>query len=253
MLWVVGQNPAVSSPNLRLVFDGLGQLDMLVVQEIWETETAAFWKRPGVDPKSINTEVLLLPAAFFMEKNGIDRELRRDGAVALQDGQRRRARPRPTARWSTMVFRRVRDLVAGSTEPRDVLIQKAFWQYGTAEDLLREINGRVYHDVPGKDLKKGDLVGRVADLQAGRLDLVRRVDLRRRVQRREEPHQAPRFPTRPQRTGPVSEFRAGPGRTTCGSSTTGRPAIAHGNPYPGSKPHRLVGQGGRPMDRTRRP
>src|SRR6476660_10172905 len=55
VLWIVGQNPAVSSPNLRVVFDGLASLDMLVVQEIWETETAAFWKRPGVDPKSINT------------------------------------------------------------------------------------------------------------------------------------------------------------------------------------------------------
>ena len=41
-----------------------------MVQELWETETAAFWKRPGADPKSIQTEVLLLPAAFFMEKNG---------------------------------------------------------------------------------------------------------------------------------------------------------------------------------------
>src|SRR5262249_58051510 len=70
LLWVIGQNPAVSSPNLKLVFEALGKLDMLVVNDIWETETAAFWKRPGVDPKTIQTEVLLLPASFFMEKNG---------------------------------------------------------------------------------------------------------------------------------------------------------------------------------------
>src|SRR6185503_11728384 len=37
MLWVTGQNPAVSSPNLRVVFDALAKLDMLVVQEIWDT------------------------------------------------------------------------------------------------------------------------------------------------------------------------------------------------------------------------
>src|SRR4026209_990965 len=70
MLWIVGQNPAVTVPNLKLIFDGMGKLETLVVQEIWETETAAFWKRPGVDPKTIATEVILLPAAFFMEKNG---------------------------------------------------------------------------------------------------------------------------------------------------------------------------------------
>ena len=34
----------------------MAKLEMLVVQEIWETETAAFWKRPGADPKSIATE-----------------------------------------------------------------------------------------------------------------------------------------------------------------------------------------------------
>jgi len=70
ILWIVGQNPAVTVPNLRLTFDALAKLETLVVQEIWETETAAFWRRPGVDPKSISTEVILLPAAFFMEKNG---------------------------------------------------------------------------------------------------------------------------------------------------------------------------------------
>ncbi len=70
LLWIVGQNPAVTTPNLKLTFAGMAKLETLVVQEIWETETAEFWKRPGADPKSIQTEVFLLPAAFFMEKNG---------------------------------------------------------------------------------------------------------------------------------------------------------------------------------------
>ena len=165
MAWIVGQNPAVSSPNLKVIFDGLASLDMLVVQEIWETETAAFWNRPGVDPKAIKTEVLLLPAAFFMEKQG---------SVANSGGmvQWRYAAVKPPGEAKPdglifdMVFRRVRDLVAGSTAPRDVLIQKAFWQYGEAEDLLREINGRVHQDVPGTSLKKGDLLSAVSDLQA---------------------------------------------------------------------------------------
>src|SRR5437667_144397 len=70
MLWIVGQNPAGTMPNLNLTFEAMAKLETLVVQEIWETETATFWRRPGVDPKSISTEVILLPAPFFMEKNG---------------------------------------------------------------------------------------------------------------------------------------------------------------------------------------
>src|SRR5689334_14256812 len=49
MLWIVGQNPAVTMANLKITFDALSRLETLVVQELWETETAAFWHRPGVD------------------------------------------------------------------------------------------------------------------------------------------------------------------------------------------------------------
>ena len=70
LLWIVGQNPAVTLPNLKLTFEAMAKLETLVVQEIWETETAGVLEPPGVDPKSITTEVILLPAAFFMEKNG---------------------------------------------------------------------------------------------------------------------------------------------------------------------------------------
>ncbi len=47
MVWIIGQNPAVTTPNLKVLFDGMDKLETLVVQELWETETAAFWRRPG--------------------------------------------------------------------------------------------------------------------------------------------------------------------------------------------------------------
>jgi formate dehydrogenase major subunit len=65
-----------------------------------------------------------------------------------------------------LVFRRVRDLVHDSTDPKDEIIKKASWNYTTAEDVLREINGCALRDVPGANLKAGDLVNRVADLQS---------------------------------------------------------------------------------------
>jgi formate dehydrogenase major subunit len=165
MLWIVGQNPAVTTPNLKMTLDALGKIETLVVQEIWETETADFWRRPGADPKSIATEVILLPAAFFMEKNGT---ISNSGGMV----QWRYAAVKPPGQAKSdgeivdLVFRRVRDLVQDSTDPKDQIIKKSSWSYTTAEDVLREINGRALRDVPGAHLKAGDLLNRVADLQA---------------------------------------------------------------------------------------
>jgi formate dehydrogenase major subunit len=165
MLWIVGQNPAVTTPNLKVTFDALDKLEFLVVQELWETETAAFWQRPGADPKSINTEVLLLPAAFFMEKQG---SITNSGAMI----QWRYApvkppgEAKPDGEIVDKVFRRVRDLLADSTDPKDDIIKKSFWTYTTPEDVLREMNGRALRDIPGANLKAGELVSKVGDLQA---------------------------------------------------------------------------------------
>jgi len=69
-LLVFGQNPCVCSPNLNMTYKALENLEFLVVMDLWEQETASFWKRPGVDPSKINTEVFLLPAASSLEKEG---------------------------------------------------------------------------------------------------------------------------------------------------------------------------------------
>ena len=164
MLWVIGQNPAVTMANLNLTFQAMAKLEMLVVQEIWETETAMFWRRPGVDPKSVPTEVVLLPASFFMEKNGT---ISNSGgmvqwrhAAVKPPGQ-----AKPDGEIVDLIFRRVRELVKDSTDPKDEIIKKAFWTYTTAEDVLREISGRVLRDVPQAGLKAGATVNKVADLQ----------------------------------------------------------------------------------------
>ena len=51
-----GQNPAVGGSNSNLERKALEQLDWLVATDLWETETASFWKRPGVDPAQIKTQ-----------------------------------------------------------------------------------------------------------------------------------------------------------------------------------------------------
>src|SRR3954454_23690559 len=140
VLWMVGQNPAVTSPNLKIVFEGLANLETLIVQELWETETAAFWHRPGADPKSIKTEVFLLPAAFFMEKNGT---ITNSGAMVQWRHKAVEApgQAKPHGEVVDFVFRRVRDFVINSNDPKDEIIKKSYWTYTTPEDVLREISG----------------------------------------------------------------------------------------------------------------
>jgi formate dehydrogenase major subunit len=65
-----GQNPLVGGPTVDAERKATENLNWLVVADVFETETAAFWKRPGVDPRNIKTEVFLLPAAFSYEKEG---------------------------------------------------------------------------------------------------------------------------------------------------------------------------------------
>lgn len=65
-----GQNPAVGGAQAELERKALEQLDWMVAVDIFETETAGFWRRPGANPLDIKTEVFLLPAASSYEKDG---------------------------------------------------------------------------------------------------------------------------------------------------------------------------------------
>ena len=65
-----GQNPACSIPNSNKVRKALRNLKWMVHANIFDNETASFWKQPGVDPKKVGTEVFLLPAAASVEKEG---------------------------------------------------------------------------------------------------------------------------------------------------------------------------------------
>src|SRR5919198_5049956 len=73
---VAGENPAVGSSNSGLHRRAMANLQWLVVRDLVETETAAFWhSSPEVEagelrPDDIRTEVFFLPAAAHTEKDG---------------------------------------------------------------------------------------------------------------------------------------------------------------------------------------
>jgi formate dehydrogenase-N alpha subunit len=69
-----GMNPVGLGPNSKKMIAALSKLKWSVVIENVETETARFWNAPseygGAAPSKIQTEVYMLPAASFAEKDG---------------------------------------------------------------------------------------------------------------------------------------------------------------------------------------
>lgn len=65
-----GMNPCHSAPNASNVRSAMAKLDWLVVADCVLTESATFWKGPGMDPGAVGTTVYYLPAALVYEKSG---------------------------------------------------------------------------------------------------------------------------------------------------------------------------------------
>jgi formate dehydrogenase-N alpha subunit len=69
-----GMNPVGLGPNVKKMIAALSKLKWMVVVENVEIETAKFWEAPkeygGAPPSQIPTEVYLLPASGFAEKDG---------------------------------------------------------------------------------------------------------------------------------------------------------------------------------------
>lgn len=146
VLFNVGINPLVSIPNNQVVMEGLRRLEMLVVVDLFESETAQFWRAPFAKATDIATEVLFLPAAFLYEKAGSftnsGRWVQWKEQALAPEGQ-----ARSDLDILDGIFKKVRSLYQGSSDPKDWPILHAAWDYGAApepEKVLQEING--YHD-----------------------------------------------------------------------------------------------------------
>jgi formate dehydrogenase-N alpha subunit len=138
-----GQNPAVSGPNSNAERQALDKLEWLVSVDLWETETAAFWKRPGVDSRSIKTEVFLLPACASYEKEG---SVSNSGRWVQW---RYKAIDPPgdckDDLWIIVhLMDKIRSLYSGQGGPNAEAITKLTWKYGDHPDpnqVAKEING----------------------------------------------------------------------------------------------------------------
>jgi formate dehydrogenase major subunit len=57
-------------PDSARMAESIGKLKWLAILDPYQTTASEFWRRPGVDPTTVETEVLFLPATDWISKDG---------------------------------------------------------------------------------------------------------------------------------------------------------------------------------------
>ena len=165
-----GQNPACSSANAGKVRRALSKLDWMVAVNVFDNETASFWKGPGMDPKKIKTEVFLLPAAMSFEKEGSitnsGRWMQWRYKAVDPPGE-----AKPDSEIMNLLYKEIRRLYEkeGGVFPDPILNLR--WDYGEEkvdiDKVAREVNGFFIRDkvVKGRLFRKGEQVPSFVYLQ----------------------------------------------------------------------------------------
>jgi formate dehydrogenase-N alpha subunit len=150
-----GMNPVGLGPNSKKMVAALSKQKWMVVVENVETETAGFWKAPreyeGPAPAQIPTEVFLLPAADFAEKDGTFTNSARWLQwkwKALDPPGQAKADQEILAR----IFLAVRDLYQKEGGALPEQVTSVSWDYTNPAspdlaDVLKEMNGRALAEV----------------------------------------------------------------------------------------------------------
>jgi formate dehydrogenase major subunit len=151
-----GFNPLMSVPNRAKVTAALSKLKWLVVMDPLAVETSRFWENQGelnnVKSADIQTEVFHLPTGLFAEEDGSisnsSRILQWHWAAASPPGE-----ARSDIEIMSELFLKLKALYAKEGGKSPEPIQKLTWAYAradapTAEELLRELNGKALADIP---------------------------------------------------------------------------------------------------------
>ncbi|MDD5288237.1 MAG: molybdopterin dinucleotide binding domain-containing protein, partial [Dehalococcoidales bacterium] len=120
----------------------LANLEWMVSTDIWMNETAEFWKRPGVNPTDINTEVFVLPMAASIEKEGSIANSGRwtQWRYAAVDAP---GEAIPDLEAINEVMLKIKELYKSDTSPQAKMVKDVVWNYGhiTSDAVAKEING----------------------------------------------------------------------------------------------------------------
>ena len=146
-------NPAVSGPTAGSKRKYSANMDWQIVVDIFESETASFWKETVVDPSEIKTEVFLLPAALHIEREGSisnsGRWIQWRNKVVEAPGDAK------SDLWIVdKLYKAVRDAYQQDPGPFPDPILELDWDYGEDADpelVAKEING--YHTDTGEQVE----------------------------------------------------------------------------------------------------
>lgn len=162
-----GQNPACSGANSTKVRKALAKLDWMVAVNLFDNETASFWRGPGMEPAKVATEVFFLPAAASFEKEG---SLSNSGRWAQwrYAAVKPLGQSRPDSEIMNDLFFKLKALYAKEGGALPEQLTNLTWNYGfkRADGTVRsvdihavakEINGSYLDDVEDKPkLKPGE-------------------------------------------------------------------------------------------------
>ena len=170
----LGQNPACSSPGAGKVREALGKLKWMVNVNLFDNETASFWRGPGMKPKEIKTEVFLLPCCSSVEKEGSI-----SNSSRLAQWRYKAIEPigqsMPDAEIMNELYFRVKKLYQKEKGAFPDPIVNLTWEYGEKDahgkvkhldvhKVAMEINGYYLEDVYDKKADPPKLIGRKGDL-----------------------------------------------------------------------------------------
>jgi len=164
----IGQNPGASGQNAEMTKAALESLQWFVNIDSYDNETVSFWRREGANPSKIATEVFFLPAATVLEKDGTMTQTSR-----LLQFHDKAVEPAGEARSDAWYFnwfaKRLKELYAGSTDPKDRPILDMTWNYDNDDPHEREKGepsvNKVMQEINGYYTATGEQVASFADLK----------------------------------------------------------------------------------------
>ncbi len=143
-----GQNFMVGGPSVNQARQAMTKLEWLVAVDLFDTETASFWRAPELKSADVQTEVFLLPAAASFEKCGT---ITNSGRWA--QWRDKAVEPLGEAKDDLWIADRLYKAIKaeyqkGGTFPDPIV--KLNWNYGdehpSADKVAMEINGYTWLD-----------------------------------------------------------------------------------------------------------
>jgi formate dehydrogenase major subunit len=159
-LMLSGMTASSIGPDSNQVQEALAKLKWLVVMDAFPTTSSEFWHAPGADPSEIQTDVLVLPATHWIEKDGSftnsGRWLQWKDQVLPPEGESRHDH------WILAeIFLRVRDLYERDGGKFVDPIMALTFDY---RDPRKPELDEIAREVNGKKLKTGEQMKSFKDL-----------------------------------------------------------------------------------------